>query len=52
VGPNLDELKPSRARVLAAIRDGGRGTGLMSPGMLVGADAQRVAKFVAEASRR
>ena len=52
VGPNLDDMKPTEARVLAAIRNGGRGTGLMSPGMLTGSDAVRVAKFVAEASRR
>jgi mono/diheme cytochrome c family protein len=51
-GPNLDQLRPTQARVLAAIAAGGRRTGLMPPGILAGADARRVAKFVAEASRR
>jgi mono/diheme cytochrome c family protein len=52
VGPNLDQLKPSETRVLNAIANGGRRTGLMPPGIFSGADATRVAKFVAEATRR
>ena len=51
-GPNLDKLRPSRTRVLDAIAAGGRRTGLMPPGILTGADATRVAKFVSEATRR
>jgi mono/diheme cytochrome c family protein len=51
-GPNLDQLKPSETRVLDAIAAGGRRTGLMPPGILSGADATRVAKFVAEATPR
>ena len=51
-GPNLNRLRPSAARVLAAIRNGGRGSGLMPPGILTGRDAERVALFVARASRR
>src|SRR5919197_1497187 len=44
-GPNLNRLRPSAARVLAAIRNGGRGSGLMPPGILTGRDAERVALF-------
>jgi mono/diheme cytochrome c family protein len=51
-GPNLDQLKPTETRVLDAIAAGGRRTGLMPPGILSGAEATRVAKFVAEATRR
>jgi mono/diheme cytochrome c family protein len=51
-GPNLDQLKPTEMRVLNAIAAGGRRTGLMPPGILSGAEATRVAKFVAEATRR
>src|SRR5262249_31107624 len=51
-GPNLDQLKPSETRVLNAIANGGRRTGLMPPGILSGTEATRVAKFVAEATRR
>jgi mono/diheme cytochrome c family protein len=52
VGPDLDRLKPTRQRVLNAIAAGGRRTGLMPPGLLGGAEAARVAAFVAKASRR
>ena len=48
-GPNLDELKPSRARVLTAIDRGGTGSGRMPPKLLPPADAKRVAAFVANA---
>ena len=51
-GPNLNRLRPTAARVRAAIANGGRGSGLMPPGILVGRDAERVARFVARASRR
>ena len=51
-GPNLDKLRPTRASVLAAIRNGGRGSGLMSPNMVIGNDAARIAQFVAQATRR
>ncbi|MFL5929149.1 MAG: hypothetical protein ACJ77E_19635 [Gaiellaceae bacterium] len=51
-GPNLDKLRPSETRVLNAIAAGGRRTGLMPPGIFGGADATRVAKFVAGATRR
>ncbi|MDX6476633.1 MAG: hypothetical protein QOH95_2144 [Gaiellaceae bacterium] len=51
-GPNLDKLRPSRARVLDAIAAGGRRTGLMPPGIVTGADAARLATFVAGATRR
>jgi cytochrome c oxidase subunit 1 len=49
-GPDLDELKPSRARVLAAIEIGGTGSGRMPPKLLPPADAERVAAFVAKAA--
>jgi cytochrome c6 len=52
VGPDLDRLNPTRQRVLNAIAAGGRRTGLMPPGLLGGAEAARVATFVAKASRR
>jgi cytochrome c553 len=51
-GPNLDKLRPTETRVLDAIAAGGRRTGLMPPGIFSGSDATRVAKFVAEATRR
>jgi mono/diheme cytochrome c family protein len=51
-GPNLDKLRPTRARVLAAIRNGGRGSGLMTPNLVLGNDATRIAQFVAQATHR
>jgi mono/diheme cytochrome c family protein len=51
-GPNLDQLHPSVARVIAAIRNGGRGSGLMPRNALVGADVGLVARFVARSARR
>ena len=45
VGPNLDELKPDRDRVLNAIESG---PGSMPSGLLEGADAEAVADFVSE----
>ena len=48
VGPNLDELKPSQALVLDAIRSGrARGAGRMPAALLQGQDARDVASFVA-----
>jgi cytochrome c6 len=51
-GPNLDKLKPSRQRVLAAIRRGGSGYGIMPPDLVVGAEANRVARYVSQATHR
>jgi mono/diheme cytochrome c family protein len=51
-GPNLDKLKPDRQRVLAAIRRGGSGYGIMPPDLVVGAEAKRVARFVSQATHR
>lgn len=50
VGPNLDQLKPDQATVLAAIQNGGTGSGTMPPGLLQGAEAQQVAAFVAQSA--
>jgi cytochrome c oxidase subunit I len=50
VGPNLDQLKPDKARVLAALEQGGRGSGTMPKDILVGNDAQSVAAFVSTAA--
>jgi len=52
VGPNLDQLKPTKQRVLDAIAVGGRRTGLMPPDIVDGSDAQLVAAYVAKVSRR
>lgn len=46
VGPNLDELKPDSARVLAAIEKGGTGSGAMPKDIVVGEDAQALADYV------
>jgi mono/diheme cytochrome c family protein len=51
-GPNLDKLKPGRQRVLAAIRRGGSGNGVMPPDLVVGAEAKRVASYVSQATHR
>jgi mono/diheme cytochrome c family protein len=45
VGPNLDELQPSREEVLGAIDSG---PGAMPANLLQGPDAETVADFVAE----
>ena len=47
VGPNLDDLKPDEQRVLAAIQNGGTGSGTMPPNLYTGQQAQQVAAFVA-----
>ena len=46
VGPDLDETKPSRARVRRMIRTGSI-DGIMQPGLLEGRDARAVASYVA-----
>ena len=45
VGPNLDELKPTRAEVLRAIK---AGPAIMPPNLLTGERARRVAAYVAQ----
>ncbi len=50
VGPSLDTLRPNAARVVRAIEKGGTGTGNMPPKLLAGADAQKVAAYVAKAA--
>lgn len=50
VGPNLDDLAPTKEQVLAAIANGGVGTGQMPAGLLSGQDAERVAAVVSSAS--
>lgn len=47
VGPNLDDLKPDEARVLAAIKEG---PGSMPENLLTGADAEEVAAYVSSAA--
>lgn len=46
VGPNLDDLKPDTARVLAALKNGGAGSGTMPPQLYQGNQAQQVADYV------
>jgi mono/diheme cytochrome c family protein len=45
IGPNLDEVRPSRERVLSQIRIGSL-SGAMPANLLVGTDAERVAAYV------
>jgi mono/diheme cytochrome c family protein len=49
IGPNLDELQPTTEQVLAAIANGGAGSGQMPAGLLSGPDAERVAELVSSA---
>ena len=50
VGPNLDDLRPTKALVLDALKNGrARGNGAMAPNLVVGEDAQDVANFVSTA---
>jgi len=50
VGPNLDKLRPPKALVLDAIKNGrARGNGQMAGDLVTGQDAQDVASFVAKA---
>lgn len=46
VGPVLDQIKPDEKRVLAAIKNGGLGSGTMPANLVTGKDAQAVAKYV------
>ena len=46
VGPNLDQVKPDTKRVLAAIKNGGLGSGTMPANLVTGKDAQAVADYV------
>ena len=50
VGPDLDAVRPSAARVRRAIRNGSL-DGVMQPGLLSGDDARSVAAYVARAAR-
>lgn len=53
VGPNLDQLRPPKALVLDAIKNGrARGMGQMPAGLLSGEDAQDVADYVAAVAGR
>jgi len=52
VGPNLDQLRPDAKTVLAAIRNGGTGSGAMPAGIVTGRQAQHVADFVAATAGR
>ncbi len=45
IGPNLDEARPSRERVLNAIRSGSL-SGAMPANLLTGTDAERGAAYV------
>lgn len=49
IGPNLDRARLSRAGVLSRIRDGSLDSS-MPAGLLTGADAERVAAYVARVS--
>jgi cytochrome c553 len=46
VGPVLDEVKPDKARVLAAIKKGGLGSGTMPANIVTGKEAEDVAEYV------
>ncbi len=50
VGPDLDDLKPDAAAVLSAIKNGGGGSGAMPKDLVVGAEAQAVADYVARSA--
>jgi cytochrome c6 len=50
VGPNLDDLAPSKEQVLAAIQNGGLGTGTMPANLVQGAEAEQVAEAVASSA--
>lgn len=49
IGPNLDQLRPDEQTVLTAIE---RGPGAMPPRLYEGAEAQAVARYVAEHAGR
>jgi mono/diheme cytochrome c family protein len=46
VGPVLDQIKPAKARVLAALKNGGLGSGTMPANLVTGKDAAAVAEYV------
>ncbi len=46
-GPNLDDLQPTQTEVAAAIKNG---PGPMPPGLVKGADAAALAKYVADSA--
>jgi len=50
VGPNLDELKPDKARAENAIKNGGAGTGAMPANIVTGPEAEAVAEYVSSAA--
>jgi cytochrome c oxidase subunit I len=52
VGPDLDQVKPSKAEVLSAIQKGGLGSGTMPPGLLQGTQATQVADYVSKSAGR
>lgn len=52
IGPDLDDLRPDEAQVLAAIQNGGSGSGVMPANLLTGAQAEQVAAFVAASAGR
>ena len=50
IGPNLDDLRPPKALVLDAMKNGrARGNGQMAAGLYTGQDAEDVANYVAKA---
>ena len=50
VGPNLDTIRPPKALVLDALKNGrSRGSGQMAAGLYQGKDAEDVAAYVAKA---
>jgi cytochrome c6 len=46
VGPPLDTIKPNKSRVLAAIKNGGTGSGAMPANLVSGKEAEAVADYV------
>ncbi|HEX6117759.1 MAG TPA: cytochrome c [Solirubrobacterales bacterium] len=51
-GPDLDTLGPDDAQVLAAIENGGAGSGAMPAGILEGKEAEEVAAYVSASAGR
>jgi mono/diheme cytochrome c family protein len=51
VGPNLEELKPDKARVETAIKNGGAGTGAMPANIVTGQEAEAVAEYVSSVAK-
>jgi cytochrome c6 len=50
IGPDLDQLKPNDKQVLAAIENGGTGSGSMPGNLASGQDAEDIAAYVADAT--